>query len=241
MNHFTRSCGLLICCVILLAACDSATASPTPAETAPTIEATAEAVSTGDASVPTSTPAPPITPVTKAVEGKFLFVEIWYEASGNGDLPRLIIDFPTYAFNPVLGTLSSTQFSRGRPIVLRSGDWGLLGTGSRRSGSAGGGTGSGLERLPALPFNTNITLATGAATDSGETTRKAVVRLQGATSDGKVEAVIDGERVVLAPGARWERKFAADLTTASHKGRYDLTSTVTNYGWIDQAKIQNVP
>ena len=95
--------------------------------------------------------------------------------------------------------------------------------------------------MTALPFSTNVTLATGQASDSGETTRKAVVKLLGASSDGKVEAVIDGERVVLAPGARWQRKLLVELTTVSHNGRYDLTSTVTNYGWLEQAKIQSTP
>jgi hypothetical protein len=230
---------LLLVCAALLADCDAA--SPSPTVVVPTPAATPESITIGAPDLQTATPAPPITPVAKALEGKFLFIEIWYDASGSGDLPRQIIDFPTYVFDVEAGTLSATPYARGRPVPLHSGDWGLLGIGSRRSGSAGSGTGSGLERLPALPFSTNVTLATGVSNDNGELTRRAVVNLLGATNDGKVEAVIDGERVVLNPGARWLRKYYSELATVSHKGRYDLTSSVTNYGWIDQTKIQNGP
>ena len=233
---------MALCCIVLLAACDAASATPLPLMVSP--EATLESlltVATGVPAPPTATPAPPITAISRAPEGKYLFVEIWNDAVGSGNLPRQIIEFPTYAFDAAKGSLSPTQFSRGRLSALHQGDWGLLGTGSHRSGAAGSGSGSGLERLTALPFSTNIMLATGQASDSGETTRKAIVKLVGASSDGKVEAEIDGERVVLAPGARWQRKFSVELITVSHNGRYELTSTVTNYGWLEQARIQSRP
>lgn len=241
-DKLTRLTLSLCCLLLLLSACDAASPTPLPVSVGP--EATLESsltVTTGVPAPPTSTPAPPIVAITKSLDGKYLFIEIWYDAVGSGNLPRQMIEFPTYAFDSAKGILSPTQFSRGRPVALHQGDWGVLGTGSRRSGSAGSGSGSGLERLTALPFSTNVALATGQATDSGEATRKAVVKLQGASSDGKVEAVIDGERVVLAPGARWQRRFSVELTTVSHIGRYDLTSTVTNYGWLEQAKIQSTP
>jgi hypothetical protein len=242
MNDLLRRAAMAFCCILLLSACDAASATPLPLVVSP--EATLESpltVAAGEPAPSTSTPAPPITAINKTPDGKYLFLEIWYDAVGSGNLPRQIIEFPTYAFDSAKGSLSPTQFSRGRLSALHQGDWGLLGTGSRRSGSAGSGSGSGLERLTALPFSTNVTLATGQASDSGETTRKAIVKLVGASSDGKVEAEIDGERVVLAPGARWQRKALVELTTVSHNGRYDLTSTVTNYGWLEQAKIQSVP
>jgi len=242
VNYLLRRAALMLCGLCLLSACDAAnpTLGPFIVTPAASIESSMPSV-TVVAESPTSTPAPPITAITKAPDGRYLFIEIWYDASGSGNLPRLMIDFPTYAFDSAKGTLSATQYSRGRPIALRPGDWGLLGTGSRRIGSAGSGSGSGLERLTSLPFSTNMTLATGQASDSGEATQKAVVKFVGASSDGKVEALIDGERVVLAPGVRWQRKVSVALLTASHDGRYELTSSVTNYGWLEQAKIQSNP
>jgi len=242
MNRLLRRATLMLGCLLLLSACDAAnpTLQPLVVDPAASVESV-PADATGVPDAPTSTPAPPITPITKTLDGKYLFIEILYEVVGSGSLPRQTIEFPTYAFDAAKGILSATQYSRGRPVALHPGDWGLLGTGSRRSGSAGSGSGSGLERLTALPFSTDVTLATGRATDSGEATRQAAVKLQGATSDGMVEAVIDGERVVLAPGARWQRKSFVELTTVTHAGRYDMTSSVTNYGWLEQAKIQSAP
>ena len=235
---------LVLCLYFQLAACNSASPElspfPSPAPTQTTSES-AEVTTTDAPPRVTATPAPPITPVAAPQAGKYLFVEIWYDASGSGSLPRQAIEFPTYIFDSAKGTLSPTTYSRGRPITVRPGDWGLLGTGSIRSGSAGSGVGNGLERLTALPFTTTVTLATGRAGDSGEITRRAVATLRGADSDGRVEAVIDGERVVLAPGASWQRKVAVNLTSASHTGQYNLASSLTNRGWLDPARIQSAP
>lgn len=241
MNGLWQRAALLLWCILLLPACDATSPEPAPFVVPEVTVESTEPVTTSIPIPATSTPAPPITPVSKPLDGKYLFIEISYDAAGSGNLPRQVIEFPTYAFDPAKGTLSPTQYSRGRPIAPRAGDWGLVGAGSRRSGAAGQGSGNGLERLSALPFNTNVTMASGQATDNGEATRKALVKLQGAASDGRVEAVIDGERVVLAPGAHWQRTFSIALKTATHDGHYDLTSTVTNYGWLDQTRIQSTP
>ena len=245
-SHPLWAALLLLCCCFQLAACDSASPelSPFPSPASTRAIAESESVDAAATNIPplvTATPAPPITPITAPPAGKFLFVEIWYDASGSGSLPRQAIEFPTYLFDSAKGTLSPTTYSRGRPIAVHPGDWGLLGTGSLRSGSAGSGLGNGLERLTALPFTTTVTLATGRAGDSGEATRRAVVTLRGADGNGRLEAVIDGERVVLAPGASWQRKLAVNLSTATHNGQYNLASSLTNRGWLDQARIQSAP
>ncbi|MFL5807497.1 MAG: hypothetical protein ACJ8CR_37945 [Roseiflexaceae bacterium] len=166
--------------------------------------------------------------------GMYLFVELWNELGGSGNLPAIAIDFPGYSFDPVTGRLE--PFFAPLPPLLSS-DWGFIGDGMSRAGAAGGGISSGLRPLASLPYTTTIQIGTGAAGVYGEETRMALVVLLAADAAGTLIADIDGERVSLAPGRRWSRTVEADLVTETYNGRYRLTSSVANYGWHARALI----
>ena len=57
------------------------------------------------------------------------------------------------------------------------------------------------------------------------------------TLKGVSLTVNDGELVTLAPGERWSKVVGADLKRGPFDGRYEITSSVTNYGWHARARI----
>lgn len=166
--------------------------------------------------------------VTRPPTDTYLFVELWVEVRGSGTLPTLIVDFPGYQFNPAAGTLR--PFFNPVP-ALHPSMWGFTGAGNSRSGAAGAGMASSLLVIQNLPYTTTLMLGTGATAGVYEQTRAAPVVLLGATEEGALRATIDGKPVTLLPGDSWSKTVGADLKTAEYDGRYDVISTVTNYGW----------
>lgn len=158
----------------------------------------------------------------------YLFVELWVEVTGTGTLPAYDVGTPGYQFNPPAGTLRP---SAGAIPPLHPSAWGFAGTGASRSGAAGTGTESGLLILPTIPYSTTIEIGTGSAGPEYEHTRSAVVELLGVSEEGVLDARVDGQRVSLVPGAIWQKTVRADLKTGQYDGRYDVISSVTNYGW----------
>lgn len=209
---------LSIAAMLLVAGC----ASPILSPTSPTRSATAPADST-------------VVAVEEAPADRFLFVELWMTVEGSGALPRLMIDFPTYRFDARARTLRS--FISDRPISLMPSAWGFVGHGTSRRGDAGGGAASQLVPIPELPFTTDIPIFTGKAQDGREEVRQAPVVLHSVDAQGRVAASIDGERVILAPGESWSQVVEADVTTATGRGHYRVTSSVTNYGWLDRSQV----
>jgi hypothetical protein len=178
----------------------------------------------------------PATPVTQPPPGKYLFVETWTAVSGTGNLPRLCIDFPGYEFDPSTGALKPV-FADTLPPLLPSA-WGFSGRGHSRTGAAGCGVASGLGPIASLPYTTTVGIGTGATGEYSEQLRYAEVELIAITTDGQLTATIDGESMTLAPGQRWSKVVGADLKNDMFDGHYEITSSVTNYGWHDRARIQ---
>ena len=158
----------------------------------------------------------------------YLFVELWVEVAGTGNLPAYSVGSPGYQFNPPAGTLRP---SAGVIPPLHPSAWGYSGDGLSRSGAAGSGAESLLRVIPSIPYSTTLEIGTGTAGPAYEHTRSALVELRGVSEDGTLDAVIDGQQVSLVPGGRWQKTVAASLKTAEYDGRYELTSSVTNYGW----------
>ncbi len=158
----------------------------------------------------------------------YLFVELWVEVRGTGTLPPLIVDYPGYSFNPAAGTLRP-GFNKVPP--LHPSAWGFAGAGTSRSGAAGAGVASNLLTVPTLPFSTTIAIGTGATVGNYEQTRAATVELQGISAEGVLRATIDGAPELLQPGSSWVKRVSASLKTAEYDGRYEVISSVTNYGW----------
>jgi hypothetical protein len=176
------------------------------------------------------------TPATKPPPGEYLFVEIWTAVSGTGKLPRLCIDFPGYTFDRSSGALAPF-FADTLPPLLPS-EWGFSGRGMSRSGAAGCGTASSLEPIASLPYTTTVGIGTGTAGEYGEQLRSAEVYLIAIAADGQLTANIEGESVTLAPGQRWSKVVGADFKNDAFDGYYEITSSVTNYGWNDRARIK---
>ena len=188
-----------------------------------------------------ATPQPPATP-TPGLEGlarppgdRLLFVEVWVHVEGTGHLPGLMIDFPGYRFDQKARVLK--PFGPATLPALAPGDWGFLGSGSSRGGAAGGGAASGLKPINELPHVTTIGIFTGEAKGHLEELRQAEVILESVDAEGRLAASIDGERVLLAPGQSWERVVEADVTLEGGQGRYRVTSSVTNHGWLERSRL----
>ena len=173
--------------------------------------------------------------VERPPAGKYLFVELWVEVSGTGNLPPYIIDFPGYRFDANAGTLTPFFSSQPPLPALSPHSWGALGSGESRSGAAGSGISSNLGILPTVPYTTSIGVGDGTAGPHYEHMRAVAVLLRGVAADGTLDVVIDGAAQQLAPGAHWQKSVGADLVSAEYNGHYDVVSTVTNYGWQDRA------
>ena len=175
-------------------------------------------------------------PATQPPPGEYLFVETWTEVSGTGKLPRLCIDFPGYTFDPSSGALA--PFFADTLPALRPSAWGFSGSGSSRTGGAGCGAASSLDPIASLSYTTTVSIGTGTTGEYGEQLRWAEVELIAITADGQLTATIDGETVTLDPGQRWSKVVGADLKNDTFDGHYEITSSVTNYGWHDRTRIQ---
>ena len=184
---------------------------------------------------PTSSPAPRLESVSQPPEGRYLFVELWVRVEGTGSLPRLMIDFPGYRFVPPTG--ARRPFGPGPGLSLTATDWGFVGQGTSRGGDAGGGAASSLKPIPRLPYTTTLGLFAGALSGSQETMRELPVILEAAAADGRLRVSIDGQRLVLGPGESWSRSVEASVMTPRYRGRYRVTSSLTNHGWHDRAQI----
>lgn len=187
---------------------------------------------------PTRTPRPtslPITPIAAPPPGYYLFIELRIDVGGTGRLPQMMIDFPTYDFDPSSGTL--------KPVYLRAGfalapeEWGFFGCDRTRSGAAGGGEASGVTVIERLPVTGTIGILTGGGLDGLGTWRMAPMDLVAVADDGSAELNIDGARVVLAPGGYWEHYATAPVSTTQFNGTYQVTQRVINYGWHDRRSI----
>jgi hypothetical protein len=171
----------------------------------------------------------------EAPADRFLFVELWVTVEGTGALPRLMIDFPAYRFDAQARTLRS--FGGERAFSLAPSAWGFVGQGASRRRDAGGGAASQLVPIPELPFTTTISIFTGKAQDGREELRQAPVVLQSVSPEGSVAGSIDGQRVILTPGESWSQVVEADVKTPTGRGHYRITSSVTNYGWLDRNQL----
>lgn len=167
---------------------------------------------------------------------QYLFVELWVRVTGTGNLPLLCIDFPGYEFEPDTGELTPF-FEEELPDLVPS-DWGFVGRGSSRGGAAGCGAASGLTAVPSLPYTTTLGLATGRTDDWQEELRAVPVVLQAIAADGMLTATIDGTEVMLAPGEHWSTSAVADLVNEEFQGQYQVTSSVTNYGWQSRMAVE---
>jgi hypothetical protein len=180
------------------------------------------------------------TPTALSDQGdKYLFVQYWNHISGTGTLPALAIDFPDYRFDPDTGSLSS--FNPSQAITLPSGAWGFIGHGTNRSGDAGTGAVSSLDPINQIPYSTDVAMFTGSfnlqAAPNMEETKAVTLKILKVAADGDISVELDGQIITLEPGQSWTQTIELEVNEGQYKGHLTLTSTLTNFGWQDQAKI----
>ncbi|MGQ9683596.1 MAG: hypothetical protein ACUVX9_13740 [Anaerolineae bacterium] len=217
-----RHMGFVACLLaLLIAACSAPGPVPAPSP---------------NPLLPTATANPTAAPVKAPLAGRYVFIEALVTVDGTGALPAVMIDFPTYTFDKSTGTLS--PFSAETSIPLAETDWGLLGTGSMRVGSAGGGAATQLVPIPALPYTTTIGVFTGKAKPDGqEEMRQAPLVFEAMTPEGTLVVHIDGRRVMLAPGAAWTQIAETDVQTPQGAGHYRVITRIVNHGWLQRSKL----
>jgi hypothetical protein len=195
-----------------------------------------------------ATPSPSPTAITDqdglntTLGSRYLFIQYWNSVAGTGTLPGLAIDFPDYRFDPKNGTLSS--FVPDRPITLASTAWGFIGHGTSRSGAAGTGAVSSLDSIDRVPYAINVGMFTGSvnlqAMPNPEETQPVGLTILSVAEDGTIAIELGDQSLTLAPGQSWSQSVEADVKEGQYKGHLTMTSTLTNYGWQDRAKI-NMP
>ena len=190
----------------------------------------------------TASPSPTVVSDRFDLKGKYLFIQYWNKVDGTGSLPALAIDFPDYRFDPENGTLEA--FNPSQAITLSPADWGFVGHGTSRSGDAGTGAVSSLETISQIPFSMDVGMFTGSfnlqAAPNMEETRRLALRVISVGEDGTVAFELADQTFTLAPGQSWTQTTQADVNEGKYNGHLTLTSTLTNYGWQDRAKI-NLP
>jgi hypothetical protein len=190
-----------------------------------------------------ATPPADLQSTVPASGGKYLFVEFWNRVDGTGKLPALAIDFPAYHFDAKTGSLM--PFGPAQPFTLAQADLGFFGHGTSRSGAAGTGAVSDLATISNLPYSIEIALPTGSIKTTSdfpqEEWRQANLKLLAVSSDGTLTFEIAGEQVTLLAGAKWSRTTEADVTADPYNGQLVITSSLTNYGWQDRARLTGSP
>jgi hypothetical protein len=170
--------------------------------------------------------------------GKYLFIEFWNHETGSGTLPMTAIDFPHYYFDPDNGTLS---INASDSITLSTTDLGFIGIGTSLSEAAGMGAASGLTVIDLLPYSTKVYLYTRQADQQTvthmEETREVTLTLLSAAQNGTISIELDGQTMTLASGKSWMQTVEKDIRDNQYNGHLILTSTLTNHGWQDRAKI----
>jgi hypothetical protein len=183
-----------------------------------------------------------IEPVSQAPEGKFLFVESWVTWDGTGHIPGGFIDGPGYYFDHTLKELK-TDYIRNNPPS--NSFLGILGQGTSRQGSAGGGVGSGLTAMPTLPYTTTIEAATGQLIHISSNHRyfsfpeivTLPVDMLAVSAEGTLEVSVAGETRILGEGKCWSQEVDIVLRNNEFDGIFQITSTLCNYGWLDRSMI----
>ncbi len=176
---------------------------------------------------------PTVVAVSEPPEGKFLFVEIRVEL-----VPyRFGRAISIYSFDPVTNILETRY--RKESFPLPSFDWGLTGLGE--FSSSGESARNFLHVINELPFTIDIpryVLDEGDIVLEENNIRLELVEI---SEDGSLVIKIDTQYVVLPAGESWERKVATDVLSNGIMDKRQITTSITNYGWLDRTQIQLRP
>ncbi len=167
--------------------------------------------------------------VERPLEGKYFFVEIWVHMDG----VSMTISRSLYSFDPITGALTTRLNAEQFPLE----NWGFVGKGVSALGSA-----RGLTIVSSLPYENNIGVFTGNLDEYGNPEFKEVpIKLLELSTDGKLSLEIDGQSFILAINEKWEHSDETDFIRDGIEHHYQITSSITNYGWFDRNRIQYAP
>ncbi len=140
-----------------------------------------------------------------------LFLEVWCHTNGKaleGPPRKLMIDFPTYRFNPDKGELSGLMdFDVNASHIL------ILGMGYSLSGDAGGGVSSELWAIDKLPFDLD---------------NVKILKVEG----DSIYLTYEGTNITLEPGDKWEKTREYVKLADGSKIRFTERITIKNYGYV---------
>jgi hypothetical protein len=169
--------------------------------------------------------------ISKRPEGKFLFIEIWLSINGLGKVPSALIDRPSYSFNNQSKELIYRHNSIEELLDLST--LGFIGQGRSLHGTAGTGSASGLTIIQSFPMALDITIATGEISnrDTPEYILTPVL-FSSVLSDGTILIEIQENLLALKPNESWSLAKEIIFSSEKYNGRLNITSSMTNYGWL---------
>jgi hypothetical protein len=183
------------------------------------------------------TACPDLQGISQAPEGKYLFVQKWIKEEGTG---RGFSWGPDrthyYIFNPVSRILNTNCLKE--KFKFEPTTWGFMGNVYSAYGNTGGQIRGVLDLIQAFPNKTEIEVFTGKVDGRLEDFISIPVELLAVTAEGVLLVEIEGRCMVLAPNESWSRVVEADVANEAANGHLIITSSVTNYGWIDIANIK---
>jgi hypothetical protein len=192
--------------------------------------------SSSTSTIENPTACPDLQGISQAPEGKYFFVEIWVkrEATGWGfsgatDRAR------NYIFDPVSRVLDTNYYRNDFDFTPTT--WGFIGDGDSSHGDAGWGRRSVLALIQTFPYKTDIQVFNGKVEGYSENKILIPVELLAVTAEGVLLIEIEGRCMVLAPNESWSRVVEADVANEVKNGHLIITSSVTNYGWLEEANI----
>ncbi|MDH5506683.1 MAG: hypothetical protein OEZ02_05645 [Anaerolineae bacterium] len=183
-----------------------------------------------------TTPQGVASPVLNPLPDKYLFIEVWVDTGGSGNLPQIRMDRPRYQFDALAGILDI--FASRADISLAASQWGFIGQGQSLSGAAGGGAASQLVTIDRFPFELSFDIFSGILEAGFPQLEPVPVILLAVSEDGVLALQIGEQLTQLPVGESWSHRDAAELALDEYNGVFDIVSTITNYGWLDRSQIQ---
>ena len=155
----------------------------------------------------------------------------WIEYGG----VEILFDRPLYEFDPTTKIIKALY----NADIFQLQDWGFLGNILSSSFGIGG---AGLKAVNSLPHEDTIAIFTGSINEYNNAEMKEIpINLLAISANGILSLEIDGQRLILEVNEKWEHSEQADFVKDGIEQHYQITSSVTNYGWLDRSQIQFRP
>ena len=228
---------LFIAIFILLSIANSCTQASPPAFPIPTQKIQTITASRTNFLTETLIPTFPFQSISRPLEGKFFFVELWVRIEGSGTLPSMRIDKPSYFFDRVSDQLNIN--SEKKYLPWKSTNWGLVGQGESLHGTIGGGASSNLTIVQQFPAKFEIPISTGKVNERNNVELIPIpVVFLGISVNGILSFEIHEKTIFLKPNETWSQVEEIIIFSDKYDGKIQVKSSITNYGWLDINSIR---